>query len=150
MKVVICTRHGGFGLSIPALKRLADESPELFEKMPKVEDYFSDNDIPMYRPFADDPELMEYAASYGSQKGQFREGDLFHTVSYKGRILSDCHWRYEERAEPTLVRIVEEMGEAADGRFAALKIVEIPDDVQWHIEEYDGKEWVSENHETWA
>ena len=31
-----------------------------------------------------------------------------------------------------------------------LKVVEIPDDVEWEIEEYDGNEWVSEVHRCWS
>jgi hypothetical protein len=27
--------------------------------------------------------------------------------------------------------------------------VDIPDDVKWEIEEYDGNEWVAEVHRTW-
>ena len=54
-----------------------------------------------------------------------------------------------KRNDPILVQIVEELGEDADGRFAELRVVEIPDDVQWQIEEYDGKEWIAEKHRTW-
>jgi len=42
------------------------------------------------------------------------------------------------------------MGQAAAGSYCTLKVVEIPDDVQWQIEEYDGHEWVAERHRTWA
>jgi hypothetical protein len=56
---------------------------------------------------------------------------------------------YLERDDPVLVDIVEAWGDAADGQHAELKIVEIPDDVDWTIEEYDGKEWVAETHRTW-
>lgn len=38
----------------------------------------------------------------------------------------------------------------AYGDCADLKIVEIPDDVEWVIEEYDGIEYVSEVHRTWS
>jgi hypothetical protein len=48
-----------------------------------------------------------------------------------------------------LVEVVEQLGEAANGKFAELKVVEIPDDVQWTIEDYDGAEWVAEKHRTW-
>jgi hypothetical protein len=48
-----------------------------------------------------------------------------------------------------LIQVVEELGDGANGYFAKLKIVEIPDDVLWQIEEYDGKEWVAEQHRTW-
>jgi len=41
------------------------------------------------------------------------------------------------------------MGDEVDTRYSKLKIVEIPDDVKWHIGEYDGIEWVAENHRTW-
>jgi len=54
------------------------------------------------------------------------------------------------RDNPVLIRIIEEMGDAAGGRFSELKIVEIPDDVNWYIEEYDGREWVAEHHRTWS
>jgi hypothetical protein len=53
------------------------------------------------------------------------------------------------RNNPILVEIVEQLGEAADGGHAELKVVEIPDDVKWQIEEYDGNEWVAEKHRTW-
>jgi len=48
---------------------------------------------------------------------------------------------------PVLVEMVEKGG--ADGDFSDLKIVEIPDDVNWYIEEYDGLEHVAERHRTW-
>lgn len=53
------------------------------------------------------------------------------------------------RDDPTLISIVENMGKGADGRHATLKIVEIPDDVQWQIQDYDGSEWIAEQHRTW-
>lgn len=69
----------------------------------------------------------------------------------KGITDPDC-WIYGDisRDDPILIQIVEEMGDKADGTFASLRIVEIPDDVDWYIEEYDGREWVSERHRTWS
>ena len=55
-----------------------------------------------------------------------------------------------ERDDPILIEIIEELGEKAEGVCARLKIVEIPDNVNWTIEEYDGKEWISETHRTWS
>lgn len=48
-----------------------------------------------------------------------------------------------------LVAIVEEMGERANSTYSRLKVVEVPDDVDWYIADYDGKEWVAEVHRTW-
>ena len=34
--------------------------------------------------------------------------------------------------------------------YSELKVVEIPDDVEYDIQEYDGNEWVAEKHRTWS
>ena len=53
------------------------------------------------------------------------------------------------RDDPILVDIVRQLGRQADGRFAKLKIVEVPVGVKWRIADYDGAEWVEEVHRTW-
>jgi hypothetical protein len=45
-----------------------------------------------------------------------------------------------ERDDPYLVQVVEELGESANGKYSQLKVVEIPDDVNWYIHDYDGVE----------
>ena len=70
-----------------------------------------------------------------------------HNQLYDQQVFSD---RDVDRDDPVLVQVVKEMGANAGGRFAALKIVEIPADVDWQIEEYDGMEWVAEKHRTWS
>lgn len=55
-----------------------------------------------------------------------------------------------KRNDPALIECVTILGEEANESYSKLKIVEIPDDVDWEIEEYDGKEWVSEAHRTWS
>jgi len=47
-----------------------------------------------------------------------------------------------KRDDPALVKTVEDLGERANGRFSELKVVEIPDNVEWEITEYDGCEQV--------
>lgn len=54
-----------------------------------------------------------------------------------------------DRNDPALVETVEILGEEANGDFAKLKVVEIPDDIEWTIEEYDGIEHVAEVHRIW-
>ena len=55
-----------------------------------------------------------------------------------------------DRNDPDLVAVVKKMGKKAWGMFAKLKVVDIPDDVQWEIKEYDGIEHVAEKHRTWC
>ena len=66
-------------------------------------------------------------------------------------ITDENFWYYDiPRDCPVLVAMVEEQGTAVNGGFADLRIVEIPDDVDWYIEEYDGNEHVAERHRTWS
>jgi len=53
------------------------------------------------------------------------------------------------REDICLIEVIERLGYRADGRYSELKIVEIPDDVDYTIKEYDGIEWVAEVHRTW-
>lgn len=56
---------------------------------------------------------------------------------------------YDKRTDTKLIECIETLGKDASGKFAKLGIVEIPDDIDWEIEEYDGAECVSEKHRTW-
>jgi hypothetical protein len=62
--------------------------------------------------------------------------------------LSDYDF-YGNRADEDLIAVIEKLGNEANGPCASLKIVEIPDDVNWYVDEYDGREWVAEKHRTW-
>ena len=57
--------------------------------------------------------------------------------------------RPEDRDDPDLIAVIEELGEKANGYAADIKIVEIPDDVDWYIHDYDGIEHVAEKHRIW-
>lgn len=54
------------------------------------------------------------------------------------------------RDDPYLVKVVKELGMSANGTHSNLKIVEIPGDIEWLVQEYDGAEWVAEKHRTWT
>jgi len=54
------------------------------------------------------------------------------------------------RKDPVLIGVIEELGAEANGRFAKLKIVNVPDGKEISIHEYDGLEHVEEVHETWS
>ena len=54
------------------------------------------------------------------------------------------------RDDQRLVQVVEELRGEANGHCAELKVVTIPDNVQWVIVKKDGSEQVSEQHRTWS
>ena len=54
-----------------------------------------------------------------------------------------------KRDNPVLVSVVKKLGKKANGLYASLKIVKIPASVAWEIMEYDGREWVAEQHRRW-
>jgi hypothetical protein len=55
----------------------------------------------------------------------------------------------EDRENPKLIEVVEKLGAAANGGYSKLRIVEIPEDVEYTIEEYDGVESIHEKHRSW-
>ncbi len=62
----------------------------------------------------------------------------------------DFESRDIERNDPVLVKIVEELGSKSFGFAANLKIVKVPDDVDWEVVQYDGLEHIAEKHRTWS
>lgn len=82
-------------------------------------------------------------------------------------MLSDEAWKQYGKGKPEdvnsvifrtdldLIRVVEQLGGKASGRsywgqMAELEIVEVPDGIPVRIENYDGNEWVAEEHRTWG
>jgi hypothetical protein len=145
MKIVINSRHGGFGLSEKAIIRYNElKGRDLW--IVKDERFMFDTYslVP--------PEERVDAGDRGAMAPKFwhewtMEQKQEWNQKYKDQTFSTSELC---RADPLLVQVVEELGEFADGRHAELKIVEIPDDVEWQIDEYDGLEWVAEKHRTWS
>lgn len=141
MKIVINNCFGGFGLSHEATLR-----------------YFDIKGITVY------PEQGNIALghwTYWTTKPEDRleskEGREFHNMSIEDRQAYNKQWSeqtvYERdiaRNDPALVQVVEELGSKANGKYSELKVVDVPDNVLWHISEYDGRESVAENHRTWS
>lgn len=54
------------------------------------------------------------------------------------------------RTDPRLVAVVEKLGTKASGPYSNLKVVEIPDGIEYEIDNYDGKETIHEKHRHWG
>ena len=54
-----------------------------------------------------------------------------------------------KRDDPLLLECFEKLQKAMSGIKSELKIIEIPDDIDWCIQANMGYEWVAEKHKTW-
>lgn len=63
-------------------------------------------------------------------------------------IESDNYHEY--RSNPKLIAAIEKLGtDKSSGMYANIEIVEIPDDIGWYIDIYDGLETIHEQHRSW-
>lgn len=142
MKLVINEAHGGFGLSEQAVRRYFEIKNEPLWVEPDTQ-YQSIGIIRYYRVSPED--------RIPNRDEEFYSMPVEERIEYNKACAEQSFYDRDLcRADPVLVQVVEELGELADGRYATLKVVEIPDDVKWQIEEYDGSEWVAEKHRTWS
>lgn len=141
MKVVINRCFGGFGLSHEAVMR-----------------YFEIKGITVYPEQGEGVwKFWTYWTVKPEDRIESKEGEAFYSMSIEDRrayneaySAQTVYPRDIERNDPALVQVVEEMGSKADGDHAELAVVEIPDDVNYVVEEYDGLEHIAEAHRTWG
>ena len=120
MKVVINRCFGGYSLSPEALLRLHELGS-----------------------IAVGTELKDV------DNGSSEDSDYPITPDKKYYIYPNSYISTEIRTCPLLVKIVEEMGAKANGRYSELGVVETPDNISWYIDDYKGIESVHEEHEIW-
>ena len=74
------------------------------------------------------------------EKGNFCSEDYYSITKYKDEWISDSDVKV--RTDPTLVKVVLELGEKASTLFSKHEVVEISDDAEYEISDYDGVETV--------
>lgn len=134
-KIVINKCHGGFGLSALAVKEIAAlQGRECFffengseNASPRQLSIDETGDVFCWSAF-DTADIAEVKADYDA-----------HVLGTSTIARDDAH----------MVAVVEQLGDRANGKYAELAVVEIPDDVEWIIDEYDGVERIAEVHRTW-
>ncbi len=149
MEIVINRCFGGFGLSPKAYKRLAELQGKQCFFFGGIKDK---NEITLEQ--AESNGLFFQAFSVNNPN-DFSQAD-WHLLSDAEKDASNKRYRSvviddmdDDRTNPLLIQVIKELGEAASGQCASLKIVEIPDGVDWEIDEYDGNESIHEKHRSW-
>ena len=88
----------------------------------------------------------EFMASKGHKQAKAElEEDNFYGYGY----VKGFDGGYS-RTDPILVEAIETLGEEANGSCSELKVIEIPDDIEYYIHDYDGMETVHEKHQSWS
>ena len=145
MEIVINRKFGDYGISALATKELA--------KLKGRDCYFfklkiSENE--KYKPISleETEDVFIWVAYSVPNPNDFRlnepdEDGLYKSANKRADeiSLSDIA---NDRSDKDLISVIKNLGEKANTRFSELKVVEIPDDVEWYIDEYDGIEVINE------
>ena len=140
MKVAINRCYGGFGLSVKATMRYAELTGLTLYPVAHNGSGI-DIDFDHYHLLAegDSQFLTHYATQPPDAEGNIPDGSYWYE-----------RWDDGERTDPALIQVIEELGAEANGDSANLAIVEIPDGVDYEIDEYDGIESIHEKHRSWT
>jgi len=158
MKVVINKCYGGYSLSRKAVTRQA----ELEGKTAYFFTHTYDKDnmtvwvpakkhdpskgLDLFVTAFDIPNPNEALGSKKNWRDMTDAERVEHNDLYSKHFLD---FRPKDRTSSNLIRVVEELGEEANGPCAKLAVVEIPDGVKFEISEYDGLEHIAEVHRIW-
>lgn len=157
-KIVINKCHGGFWLSNEAIKAYAtlkqislyffkqDRGSQNRYTLISDQEAFNSSvfDVTPFKTHALPFELSLRNCDWNDLTPEQRQAynDMYNELSFNQHDIS--------RDDEHLIQVIESLGSKANGHCAELSIVEIPDDVDWVIQEYDGYEWVAERHRTWG
>ena len=135
-KIVINTCFGGFGLSPLAVKE--------YLKLKGKECYFyirKDFNSPLLKcdiiHILPSSNIYFFTKDHGDLVTEFTDEDVISIYDIS-------------RDDPDLVTVIESLNKTANGVFANLKVVEIPDDVAWEIDNHQGIESIEEVHRSWV
>lgn len=141
MKIVINQRYGGFSLSFLAKQEYA--------KLKGFKIFFYEQTKYKHRDGVEEYTRVETSDDVNLIMDLKK--DLGITISKwpsdNSIYFSD---RDIDRTDKDLIKVVEKLGKKANGQCADLNVIEIPDDINYEIEEYDGNEWIAECHKVWS
>ena len=141
-KVILNKCYGGFDVSI--------ETYKLYAKKKGLNLYFYDYDYDysegiqdIYKKIGEPNDTRYFLHCFIKDMG---DNVVISDDDYKKYSL----WLNRDyREDPTLIEVVEELGEKASSPYSNLRIVEIPDDLDYVIDDDDGIETLHEKVREW-
>lgn len=139
MKIAINKCYGGFSLS--------DKAIEMIMKRKGLGCYRYKQTKFRYRDNVD-----EYTRLDDNDHSSFINYSTIDLGEKIEKIPNENYWYYRnlERTDEDLISVIEELGNEASGAYGHVTIVEVPDDVDWEIDDYDGWESIHEKHRSWG
>lgn len=136
-KVILNKCYGGFDVSKKAYELYARKKGlNLFCYEMDTKDFHN----PMYKYATKENLFIQYFTK------DF--GNCIH-ISNEDYEKYNLYLREDHREDPILIEVVEELGKKASGRLGELEIVEIPDDLEYVIDNYDGMETLHQKVREW-
>lgn len=131
MKILLNKCFGGFDLSEDAYRLYAKKKGlNIYKYKSEISGHYPNTKF-IYK-YADDNSLFTqyFTKDFGTNI----------EISNENCEKYSLYLREEERLNPTLIEVVEELKEKASGRFGEIKLFEIPDNSDYIINDYDGLE----------
>jgi len=119
MKIAVNKCFGGFGLSGEAIRFLE-----------------ANHGVKIYKSWKDLEDNKKEGELWGLEDNSYSSITMYSNAE-------------EFRTDKRVVNVIEKLGKAANGRCAGLKVIEIPDEIQYEISDYDGIETIHELHQSW-
>lgn len=141
MKVAINRCYGGFNLSDKAIEMIMRRKGLNCYRYKQTKYSFQDGKNEYTKISASDVQKNDIMLHYSATD----LGDTIETIPKGG------FWYYGnlDRTDEDMIGVIEEIGSEADGICGEIKIVEIPDGVEWEVDNYDGMESIHEAHSVW-
>lgn len=131
MKVAINKCYGGFSVSHEVAVKLKEKGHPI-----RLEgEMYRDGSGPVQR-------FLSNKMSY------YLDNEDFISVPDCGNLYVVADGWHSHRAHPDLIEAIESSKDP-NGHSSDIRIVEIPDDIEWEIDEYDGVETIREKHRRW-